>query len=238
MTYFAYDRSMIEGPYIAEAAALMGDPARANMLSAMMDGRARTASELAYVAGITPQTASGHLAKLAQGQLVSLERQGRHRYYRLANEEVARALEALMVLAVKGAPRHRPTGPRDDAMRFARTCYDHLAGRLGVGLTDALVDRGYVELREDAFHLTKAGEDKFAKFGVDVPAAKKSRRVFASRCLDWSERTPHMGGSLAAALLKELETRDWIRRNRDSRAVTLTKAGKAGLRRQFGVSLE
>ena len=125
---------MIEGPYIAEAAALIGDPSRATMLSALMGGRALTATELAYSAGITPQTASGHLSKLSEAKLVEVEKQGRHRYYRLANEHVAHALEALMNLAVHGAPRHRPTGPRDEAMRFARSCYDHLAGRVGVAL--------------------------------------------------------------------------------------------------------
>ena len=125
---------MIEGPYIAEAAALIGDPSRATMLSALMDGRALTATELAYSSGITPQTASGHLGRLTQARLVEVEKQGRHRYYRLANAHVAHALEALMNLAVHGPPRHRPTGPRDEAMRFARTCYDHLAGRVGVAL--------------------------------------------------------------------------------------------------------
>lgn len=228
---------MIEGPYIAEAAALVGDPARANMLSAMMDGRARTASELAYVAGVTPQTASGHLSKLAEGQMVAVEKQGRHRYFRLANKEVANALEALMVLATKGARRHRPTGPRDDAMRFARTCYDHLAGRVGVGLTDALVEKGILKSDDEAFHLTSAGEKKLEQFGLDVATLKESRRAFASRCLDWSERTPHMGGALGAALFHELEDRGWVEKPKDSRTVTLTKSGRAGLRRWFDLSL-
>lgn len=229
---------MIEGPYIAEAAALMGDPARANMLSAMMDGRARTASELAYVAGVSPQTASGHLAKLSQGQMVAVEKQGRHRYYRLANQDVARALEALMVVAASGAPRHRPTGPRDEEMRFARTCYDHLAGRLGVGLTQSLLAKGYLETDEEAFHLTPSGETVLAKFGLDLDEVRKSRRAFASRCLDWSERTPHMGGALGAAMFHELERRGWVSKPADSRTVTLTKTGRAGLRRWFGVSLD
>lgn len=228
---------MIEGPYIAEAAALMGDPARANMLSAMMDGRARTASELAYVAGVSPQTASGHLAKLADGQMVAVEKQGRHRYYRLANKDVAHALEALMVVATGGAPRHRPTGPRDEEMRFARTCYDHLAGRLGVGLTESLVAKGFLKVDDEVFHLTPSGEQGLEKFGLNIDELKKSRRAFASRCLDWSERTPHMGGALGAALFHELEHRGWVSKPTDSRTVTLTDAGRSGLRRWFGVSL-
>ncbi len=228
---------MNDGPYIAEAAALMGDPARANMLSAMLDGRAHTASELAYVAGVSPQTASAHLAKLAQGRMIAVERQGRHRYYRLANEEVARALEALMVLAVKGARRHRPTGPRDEAMRFARTCYDHLAGRLGVGLTQALIEKRYLEQNGDAFHMTREGEAQLAGFGLDIAAARKGRRIFASRCLDWSERTPHIGGALGAALFRELESRCWVTKPSDGRTVTLTKAGRAGLRDWLDLSL-
>ncbi len=229
---------MIEGPYIAEAAALMGDPARANMLSAMMDGRARTASELAYVAGVSPPTASGHLAKLTEGKMVAVEKQGRHRYYRLAGKDVANALEALMVVASSGARRHRPTGPRDEQMRLARTCYDHLAGRLGVALTEALIDKGYLTSDDEAFHLTPSGEEGLAQFGLDIDALKKSRRAFASRCLDWSERTPHMGGALGAALLAQLESRKWIARKKDSRTVEVTRAGQKGLNQKFGISLD
>lgn len=216
----------------------MGDPARASMLSAMMDGRAHTASELAYVAGVSPQTASGHLAKLAQGRLIAVERQGRHRYFRLANEDVARALEALMVLAVKGARRHRPAGPRDEAMRFARTCYDHLAGRLGVGLTDALLDRELLAEADDGFQLTDAGQERLADFGLDIASVEASRRAFAPRCLDWSERTPHMGGALGAALFRALEARGWVTKPKHSRAVTLTDAGSKGLKQWFGFQID
>ena len=216
----------------------MGDPARANMLSAMMDGRAHTASELAHVAGVSPQTASGHLGKLAQGQLIAVERQGRHRYYRLANEDVARALEALMVLAVKGARRHRPTGPRDEAMRFARTCYDHLAGRLGVGLTDALLNQGLLTGEADGFHLTETGKERLGAFGLDIASVEARRRAFAPRCLDWSERTSHMGGALGAALFGVLNTRGWITKPVNSRSVTLTGAGSRGLKQWFGLSID
>lgn len=228
---------MIEGPYIAEAAALIGDPSRATMLSALMDGRALTATELAYASGITPQTASGHLARLSEARLVEVEKQGRHRYYRLANEHVAHALEALMTLAVHGAPRHRPTGPKDDAIRFARTCYDHLAGRVGVALTQSLLSEGSLKQNDRTFALTTEGRSRLGNFGLDLSKLSAGRRVVAGRCLDWSERTPHLGGALGALLLKELEERDWVLRNSGSRAVTLTKAGKAGLRKEFGISL-
>lgn len=229
---------MIEGPYIAEAAALIGDPSRATMLSAMMDGRALTATELAYASGITPQTASGHLRRLTDAKLVEVEKQGRHRYYRLANEHVAHALEALMNLAVHGAPRHRPTGPRDDAMRYARTCYDHLAGRVGVALTQSLLKDGILTTSDDEFVITPEGEGKLEGLGFDLSSLNKGRRAVAKRCLDWSERTPHLGGALGAALLKELEARKWLARGKDTRAVTLTSAGKVGLRQEFGISLD
>jgi DNA-binding transcriptional ArsR family regulator len=229
---------MIEGPYIAEAAALIGDPSRATMLSALMDGRALTATELAYSSGITPQTASGHLSRLTEAKLVEVEKQGRHRYYRLANEHVAHVLEALAVLAVHGAPRHRPTGPRDEAMRFARTCYDHLAGRVGVALAQSLLHDGTLTESNGAFAITPEGEANLEKLGLDLAALHKGRRAIASRCLDWSERTPHLGGALGAALLKELEARKWLLRAQGTRAVTLTKAGKAGLHKQFGISLD
>lgn len=229
---------MIEGPYIAEAAALIGDPSRATMLSAMMDGRARTATELAYASGITPQTASGHLAKLAEARLIAVEKQGRHRYYRLANEHVAKVLESLAVLAVEGAPRHRPTGPRDDAMKLARTCYDHLAGRLGVALTNAMVEKGVLKEKQESFEITAKGRDDLSAFGLDLDAITKSRRAHASRCLDWSERTPHLGGALGAAILEQVEARNWISRKKGSRAVTVTPRGREELKKVFGISLE
>ena len=143
-----------------------------------------------------------------------------------------------MVVATSGAPRHRPTGPRDEKMRFARTCYDHLAGRLGVGLTESLVEKGYVQADDEAFHLTPSGEKALAKFGLDVAALRKNRRAFASRCLDWSERTPHMGGALGAALLAQLEARKWVSRKKDSRTVEVTREGHRGLQKEFGLSLD
>jgi predicted transcriptional regulator len=208
------------------------------MLSALMDGRALTATELAYSAGITPQTASGHLSRLTEAKLIEVEKQGRHRYYRLANEHVAHALEALAVLAVHGPPRHRPTGPRDEAMRFARTCYDHLAGRVGVALAQSLLKDGSLTEGKELFEITPSGEARLEKLGLDLSSLHKGRRAVASRCLDWSERTPHLGGALGAALMKELESREWVLRGQGTRAVTLTQAGKTGLRAQFGISLD
>jgi DNA-binding transcriptional ArsR family regulator len=222
-------------PAVAEVGALIGDPARANMLAALMDGQALTASELAYVARVTPQTASGHLAKLADGQLVAVERQGRHRYYRLANPLVGRLLEAMMTVAADGPPRHRPASKIDEALRRARTCYDHLAGQLGVDIADALVARRCLVWDEDGGHLTPRGIKTFERLGVDLAAPKRSRRAFCRPCLDWSERRPHLAGSLGAALTQRCFDLGWIKRVRDSRAVAVTDKGKAGFADTFGL---
>src|SRR6185503_10918079 len=178
----------------SEVASLAGDPARAGMLHALMDGRALTASELAGVAGVTPQTASGHLARMTSAGLVHVEKQGRHRYHRLATPAVAQMLESIMQVA-SGLEAMRPapvTGPRDAALRAARTCYDHLAGHLGVALTDALVTRGHVELMHDAGLVTDAGIALFERIGIDVDSLTAGRgssaRVLCRPCLDWSER--------------------------------------------------
>ncbi|MGO1119063.1 ArsR/SmtB family transcription factor [Rhodovibrionaceae bacterium A322] len=219
---------MNDGPDIAEIATLIGDPARASMLTALMDGRALTATELSLIAGITPQTASAHLKKMAAASLLSLQQQGRHRYFRLASSEVAQALEALMVLSQK-APRKRLPGPRDAAMRHARTCYDHLAGERGVAVTDALVKRGYLAPLDQDFQVTAAGEIFFQDLGLDLPALQSKRRAFARQCLDWSERRPHLGGALGAALLTRFEAQGWMAREADSRRVTITAKGDKAL---------
>ncbi len=216
------------GPYLAEIAHLMGDPARANMLHALMDGRALTAKELAWLAGVAPQTASGHLAKLMQGGLLAVAVQGRHRYYRLAGPEVAQALEGLMVLAgAEGAHRCLPSRVGAELSQ-ARTCYDHFAGRLGTGIHDALVAGGHLGVAEGGYGLTGSGEAIFARLGV-APANKPSRRAALRPCLDWSERRPHLAGSLAAALACRCFETGWVLRRKDSRAVTLTQAGRAAL---------
>lgn len=227
----------------AETAALVGDPARANMLSALMDGRALTATELARVAGVTPQTASGHLVRLTSAGLLSVRRQGRHRYHRLASSEVARMLEGIMAVAEgRCAPatdaRRLAFGPRDAALRAARTCYDHLAGRLGVALADALTARGYVELADDGGAVTDEGSARLRAFGLDLAAALSGRRVFCRPCLDWSERRPHIAGALGAALCRRCFGLGWLRRIDGSRAVAVTPPGREGFRRTFGLRFE
>lgn len=216
------------GPYLAEIAQLMGDPARANMLQALMDGRALTAKELAFLGGVAPQTASGHLARLLQGGLLGVAVQGRHRYYRLAGPEVAAAIEGLMVLAgAPGMPRRLPSRV-GAALSRGRTCYDHFAGRLGVAIHDALFAAGHLAVGEGGYGLTPAGEAAFAALGVD-PARCEGRRARLRPCLDWSERRPHLAGSLAAALACRCFEAGWVLRRKDSRAVTLTEDGRAAL---------
>ncbi|MDR6871233.1 DNA-binding transcriptional ArsR family regulator [Bosea sp. BE125] len=216
------------GPYLAEIAHLMGDPARANMLHALMDGRALTAKELAYLAGVAPQTASGHLAKLMQGGLLGVAAQGRHRYYRLASAEVATALEGLMVLAGTQPTNRRLPSRVGEELSRGRTCYDHFAGRLGIGIHDALVMGGHLNVADGGYGLRVSGEAVFAALGVD-PALLRGRRAALRPCLDWSERKPHLAGSLAAALACRCFETGWVRRKKDSRAVVLTEEGRAAL---------
>ncbi|MEL6977415.1 MAG: helix-turn-helix transcriptional regulator [Pseudomonadota bacterium] len=216
-------------PHLAKVASLMGDPARANMLSALMDGRALTAAELAAAAGVAASTASAHLGKLAEGALIAQEKQGRHRYYRLADADVARALEALDVLAARAAPRPVRTGPKDRGKRQLRSCYDHLAGAEAVRLIDHLITIEALREEEEAFSLTPKGEALFTDLGLDLAAERGRRRAFAPRCLDWSERRAHLGGALGAALMTKLEAIGWVERGPEPRAAAFTPAGAAGL---------
>jgi DNA-binding transcriptional ArsR family regulator len=213
-------------PGIAEVGALIGDPARANMVTALMTGRALAATELADAAGVSRQTASGHLAKLTQARLLAAERHGRHRYYRLASPHVGRMLEAVMVVASETPPRYRPSSKLDEALRTARTCYDHLAGRLGVGLADALAARRHIVMTEDGGQVT-----------ADLAAARRRRRIFCRPCLDWSERRPHLAGSLGAALAARCFELGWIERKEEVRAVAITDSGRSGFVESFGVVL-
>jgi len=228
----------------AEVAALVGEPARAGMLHALMDGRALTASELARVAGVTPQTASGHLARLAAAGLLGVEKQGRHRYHRLASPDVARMMESIMQAASSLAPTRSPlsVGPRDAALRAARTCYDHLAGRLGVALADAMVTGGYAELADDAGVVTAIGIELLDRIGIDVdallaPRGNRAPRILCRPCLDWSERRPHLAGAVGAALCKHSLAQSWIRRLQGTRAVAITPKGQRIFREQFGARL-
>lgn len=214
---------MKEGPDIARIAALIGDPARANILTALMAGPALTAGELASEAGVTPQTASSHLARLIDGGLVQVQAQGRHRYHTLASAAVAMALEALMGLAAgTGALRTRP-GPRDTALRQARVCYTHLAGEAGIALHDSLTARGFLAATPDGLTLTDAGRQFVADLGVALP---QGRPPLCRACLDWSERRSHLGGRLGRALLDHMLAADWLRRRPDSRALAFTATGR------------
>jgi len=224
-------------PSIAEVAALVGNPARANVLIALLDGRALTASELAYAAGVSPQTTSGHLAKLTEAKLLTLAKQGRHSYYRLASPLIGRMLEGIMAVAADGPPRYRPRWRGDDALRTARTCYDHLAGRLGVALTDALTTREHVQLTDDGGVVTQEGEAFLRTFGIDVQALGGGKRAFCRPCLDWSERRPHLAGAIGAALAERCFQLGWIKRVRDTRAVRIAPAGTAGFAQAFGIDL-
>jgi DNA-binding transcriptional ArsR family regulator len=220
---------------LAAVAALVGDPARANILTALLDGRALTASELAYAAHVTPQTASGHLGKLAAAKLIAPLSQGRFRYYRLADPLVAAMLESIMNVAAL-TPRVRPVRMHP-AMRTARLCYDHCAGLLGVGLADALRERGHVDLNDDGGVVTPNGARFFLDFGVEIEALRRQRRAFCRPCLDWSERRPHLAGAVGAALAGRMLSLGWIERVRDTRALRVTRAGHLGLRDSFGLTL-
>lgn len=230
---------MISGISMAEIGALVGDPARANMLTALLSGQALSASDLAWHAGVTPQTASGHLARLIEAELLKVLAQGRHRYYRLASPLVAAMLESInIVAAVQAPPRRRPPSRIDAAMRDARTCYDHLAGRLGIAWADMLVGRRYIELSDEAGALTRSGRKFFAEFGIDLGAVQRGRRCFCRACLDWSERRPHIAGALGAAIAARCFSLGWIAHLKDSRALTVTGKGVTGLRDRVGVAFE
>ena len=229
---------MSEVTHLAATAALLGDPARANILSALMDGRALTAKELAFAAHVSPQTTSGHLARLTEANLLIGDRQGRHRYYRLASPHVAHMVESIMALAGETQPPARRTAWKGgEALRTARTCYDHIAGRLGVALADRLIERGHVLLAPDGGELTDAGQGFLGAFGAEPDRAGSAKRVFCRPCLDWSERRPHLAGRVGAALACRCFELGWIARMRDSRAVSITTAGHAGFAETFGVAL-
>jgi DNA-binding transcriptional ArsR family regulator len=226
---------MITGPIIAEVAALVGDPTRATILAALLDGRALTASELAGAARVTPQTASTHLAKLRAAGLLSMVRAGRHRHFRLASTTVADMIDALVAVALEKRPRSRPLSREARALGAARMCYDHLAGRLSVDLADSFVSRGYVELDGEAAEVTPAGTRFLTGFGVALPGPRSSPRRFCRLCLDWTERRPHIAGAVGAAITTRCFELGWMGRMKGSQAVTVTPAGRRGFRKTFGV---
>lgn len=226
---------------LSEIAALMGEPARASMLQLLMDGRAHTASELALAAGVTAQTASGHLSRMVEADLLAARAQGRNRFYRLASGDVAHAIESLMALAGQRAQPASKSAAwrRDPDLRFCRTCYDHLAGQVGMAVTDALTQHGHLEPRGPRdWKLTTSGELFCQRLGVDLESARAAHaRHFARQCLDWSERRPHISGALGSAIADTFFKKGWAERMRRGRTVRLTDSGRRALSSQFGASL-
>lgn len=220
---------------VAAIAAAIGEPARTRMLYCLMEGHARTSTELAIVGGVAPSTASAHLDRLQAEGLVRVFVQGRHRYYSLAGPAVARALEGLSVLA--GGQRFVPATP--EPLRAARSCYDHMAGALAVSLHDRMVALHWIDPAKGSreYAITPQGEKALTALGVDVQAAHDQRRRFAYACLDWSERRPHVGGALGAALLKTALARRWVLRELDSRALRVTRVGRREMQARFGVDV-
>ncbi|TYC52313.1 winged helix-turn-helix transcriptional regulator [Rhodobacterales bacterium] len=226
---------MKDGPDIARIGSLIGDPARANMLSALMSGKALTATELAKEAGITGQTASSHLKKLMEGGLLTQAQQGRHRYFTLAGAEVGATLEAVMGLAARKGHLRSRTGPKDPEMRAARICYDHLAGDMAVRIFDSLQKRGFLTVSKDpgGLALSADGAEFVTGIGIDLEALTKARRPLCRACLDWSERRNHLAGGLGAALFERFRQNGWLSRETDSRIVRISRKGADNLARLF-----
>lgn len=226
---------MKEDPDIALLGSLIGDRARANMLTALMSGKALTASELAFGAGVTLQTASAHLKKLEAATLLCQRKQGRHRYFSLADDDVGGLLEAMMGLAAKRGYSRIRTGPRDPALRKARVCYNHLAGELGVQMFDSLLRREFLVKDGDDLDLTDQGRTFAGTFGIDVGTLGKARRPLCKSCLDWSARRTHLAGSLGTAFLDLFYDLGWAKRPGDSRVVTFSAKGESQFLTNFPV---
>lgn len=224
---------MKEGPDIAYIATLIGEPARANMLTALMSGKALTVSELAEEAGVTIQTASAHLSKLDAGGLLRPRKQGRHKYFSLASDEVAHVLEGLMGLAAGAGHSRRRTGPKDAQLRAARVCYNHLAGDMGIRMFDSLVAYGHLVLDGEDLCLSASGIALARDFGIDLQTLQKSRTPLCRECLDWSERRSHLAGSLGRAFLTRFEELSWARRDQKTRVVSFSRSGDEAFRRLF-----
>ncbi|MBO9451842.1 helix-turn-helix transcriptional regulator [Tropicibacter sp. R16_0] len=226
---------MKNGPDIARVAALIGDPARANILTALMAGKALTASELASEAGVTAQTASSHLKRLLDGGLLRLRGQGRHRYYALSGPDVAATLESLMGLAAGHGHLRTRTGPKDAKLREARVCYNHLAGTRGVQMYRSMIQRGFLTEADDLVKLTDQGRAFVAEFGIDLSTPTRSKAPLCLGCLDWSARETHLAGRLGRAMFAHMEQRDWIQRTSGSRHVQFSAAGHKMFEQWFPV---
>ena len=222
---------------LAELGSIIGDPARAVMLCVLLDGRGHSATELSLAAGVSPQTASWHLAKLADGQLVTAEKRGRNRNFRLASPLVARTLESLMSMAGSRPSKPHVLSERERTLRDARTCYDHFAGRLGVALAEAFKKRKLIVLSEDGGLVTPGGARLFSSFGINLSAIQQLKRPFCRSCLDWSEQKPHLAGAFGAAFATRCFDLGWVRRLPGTRAVAIAPAGAKGFGEQFGVTV-
>jgi DNA-binding transcriptional ArsR family regulator len=233
----AYDREMLADADLAAVAALMGDANRARMLLALLGGEELPARELAARAGASSSLASAHLRKLIDGGLVVAERRGRNRFYRLTDRHVADAIEALLAIAPERHARGLRESNRGEAIRRARTCYDHLAGELGVALTDSLERQGLIGAGDDGYPLTLRGDRRLRALGLDIEELVAQRRALTRPCLDWTEQRTHLAGSVGAAIANRLLELDWIRRRPDTRALIVTEAGRQQLRAQLAVNL-
>ncbi|MDO7905554.1 winged helix-turn-helix domain-containing protein [Paenibacillus sp. JX-17] len=228
---------MMSGPNASVIASFVSEPSRAAMLTLLMDGRYHTAGELACAAGVKAQTASYHLSMMVDGGVLDTKKQGRHRYFGIVNAQVAGIMELLLSAAPRLPVRSLRQAEEDAAIRHARTCYDHLAGRTGVLLTEAMVRLGVLLEDEEDYRVTDKGESFFASLGIDLELARRKRRSFARQCLDWSERKPHLGGALGQVVLARLIELAWIERSAHTRAVVVTRQGKMNLEKFFSVTL-
>lgn len=222
-------------PNVVEVASLLGETSRATILMSLMDGRSHTASELAFMASITPQTASFHLSKLIEGNLVKVEKHGRHRYFQLANGEAARILESLISISPLPEVRSLKQSSQLKLLREARTCYDHLAGKLGVDLTESMLTAGYLEKETREFVVTPKGKQFFTDYGINLSELKRKRRSFSHACLDWSERRDHLAGALGHGLLTHFFELGWIVQVPSIRALKVTDKGKVGFIQDFNI---
>ncbi|MFP7176984.1 ArsR/SmtB family transcription factor [Priestia filamentosa] len=228
---------MNANPNVAKIATLVSESSRAAILTVLLDGRFHPVNELAYMAGIKPQTASFHLTKMMDANVVAVEKQGRHRYYGILNEEVAQVMEFLLSLAPPVEVKSLKQATEDKQIRFARTCYDHLAGSLGIQLKDSLIEKGCVSEEQNEFLVTEEGYEFFKKLQIDMEKARKKRRSFSPKCLDWSERQHHLAGSLGNVILERLLELNWIQRLPNTRAIKITSEGRRGLKETFSIDV-
>ena len=221
----------------SRVATLIGDRARSAMLWNLMDGRAYTATELSLCADISAQSASNHLSKLVNANILAVERQGRHRYYRFANSEAAQVIESMTSLMAFNKDIKKIGRPGIEGITYARTCYDHLAGKAGVEITGSLIKNGIIKTSGKNYEVSRKGNDWFGSIGIDIEEVKLHKRSFAHQCLDWSERKHHLAGALGASLLRIMLKKDWIRKRNDTREVTITPKGKIELKKLLDLDI-